>query len=283
MMMPDILAYTNYRKFIKDFYEFQKTQKGVFSYQYFATKAGFKSKASLANITSGAQSLAKNRIYDVGRAMKLGKKEMEYFRELVCFNDAKTVEERKYHFDKMQGLAHRNDITRMIASQYEYYSQWYHCVIRELVTMVDYRDDYKALANMVDPPITPKMAKASVALLVKLNMIKKASNGLYLQTDTMLASGSEVTSLALQKYHKEHLSIAADSIDRCDRSLREITSVTAGLSKEGFDKIIIEASQFRKRVLEIAENDTPVEVVYQIALQIYPISKIPKKWRSENV
>jgi|WetSurMetagenome_2_1015567.scaffolds.fasta_scaffold188531_2 uncharacterized protein (TIGR02147 family) len=275
-----ILDYTNYRKFIKDYYEFQKIQKSTFSYQYFAIKAGFKSKASLANITSGKQALAKNKIYDVGRAMKLGKKEMDYFSALVYFNDAKSVEERKSNFEKMQSLTVRYNKPRIIDSQYEYYSKWYHCVIRELVTIIDFKDDYKILANMVEPPITPKMARMSVELLLKLGMIKKAPNGLYLQIDKMLSSGEEVTSLALQKYHKEHLTLAADSIDRFDRSLREVSSVTAGLSRAGFAKIIKEAAQFRKNVLEIVEHDTPVETVYQIALQIYPISKMPKNWRS---
>jgi uncharacterized protein (TIGR02147 family) len=279
-MMPCIFEYTNYKKFIKDFYEFQKTQKCTFSYQYFAKKAGFKSKASLANITSGTQALAKNKIYDVGCVMKLGKKEMDYFSALVYFNDSKSVEERKVNFEKMQSLTMRSNKPRIIDSQYEYYSKWYHCVIRELVTIIDFKDDYKILANMVEPPITPKTARMSVELLLKLGMIKKASNGLYLQTDKMLSSGDEVTSLALQKYHKEHLALAADSIDRCDRALREISSVTAGLSKAGFAKIINEAAQFRKKIMEIVEHDTPVETVYQIALQIYPISKMPKNWRS---
>ena len=281
-MVPDVFNYTNYRKFIKDFYEFKKTEKKSFSYQYFATRAGFRSKTSLANITSGLQSLSKEKIYDVARAMKLGKKETEYFSALVHFNDAKSVEERKDSFERMQGLSMRTKEPRLIDAQFEYYSKWYHGVIRELMPIVDFKDDYKMLAGMVEPPITPKLARQSVELLLKLGMVRRTADGGFIQTDALLTSGSEVTTLALQKYHKEHLAIAAESIERVSRTLRDITSVTAGVSRGGLVKIIQEASLFRKKVMEIVEHDTPVETVYQIAVQIYPIAKTPRSWRSEN-
>jgi uncharacterized protein (TIGR02147 family) len=82
----------------------------------------------------------------------------------------------------------------------------------------------------------------------------------------------------LQKYHKQYLALAADSIDRHHRSIRNISSVTAGLSRTGFDLINQELSPFQQRLLKIIENDSTVESVFQIAFQLYPISKTPHTW-----
>jgi uncharacterized protein (TIGR02147 family) len=276
--MPVVYEYTNYRTFLKDFYLDKKEKKSSFSYQCFAQKAGFKSKASLANITTGRQSLSMSRIYEVARAAGLGKRETEYFDALVRFNEAKTVEEKEFHFARMRSLAQKSSAARLMDSQFEYYSTWYHCAIRELVTMADFKNDFAALAAAVEPPITPAQARKSVELLVKLGMLRKSPAGKYFQTEKLLSTGDEVKSLALQKYHQEHLRLATESINRHDRSMRDISSVTAGLSQQGLRQIKMEIQQFRKRLLDIIGADAPAEAVYQIAFQLFPISRLPKTW-----
>jgi uncharacterized protein (TIGR02147 family) len=276
--MPMIYEYTNYRKVIEDFYTEKKVKKPSYSYQCFAAKAGFKSKSSLANITSGRQSLSTSRIYEVAQAMGLGKRETEYFDALVRFNEAKTVQEKEFHFERMRSLARKTSAAKLMDSQYDYYSTWYHCVIRELATTKEFGDDFSLLAAAVDPPITAMQAKNSVKLLCKLGMLKKSPAGRYYQTEAMLSTGDEVESFALQKYHREHLRLAAESIDRHPRYLRDISSVTAGLSLQGLRQVKFEIQQFRKRLLDVIAADTPAESVYQIAFQLYPLSRLPKPW-----
>ena len=62
---------------------------------------------------------------------------------------------------------------------YEYFSNWYHPVIRELVTMRDFNGDSKSLARMIRPPITVKQAQESVKLLLKLGLIEKQAANRY--------------------------------------------------------------------------------------------------------
>jgi uncharacterized protein (TIGR02147 family) len=182
----------------------------------------------------------------------------------------------------MRIIAPKSDITLLVESQYDFYSKWYHCVVRELAVQEDFMGDFVALAKRVDPAITPAKARRSVELLVKLGMIEATPEGGYRQTEPILMTVDEVTSFALQNYHREHLTLAAESISRHDRSIRETSSVTIGLSKQSFQKIKTEIQQFRKRLLAIAAEETTTEAVYQVAFQAYPISKIPKAWRENH-
>jgi uncharacterized protein (TIGR02147 family) len=279
-MVPIVFEYTNYRKFIRDFYLAKKAIRKSYSYQLFACQAGFKSKSSLANITSGRQSLAKNRVFGIACAMGLSRRETEFFNSIVHFNEAKSAVEKEHYFELMRSLLPRDSENMIFDSQYEYYSKWYHCVIRELVTIMEFNDDFSLLASEVDPPITKVQAKKSVDLLMKLNLITKVSNGKYIHTKTLLSTGDEVKSLALRKYHQEHLHLASQSLNRHGGNIRDISSITGGISKNGFLKIKVEIQQFRKKLLEIISNDTSAEAVYQIAFQLYPLSTIPDKWRN---
>src|SRR4051794_5482246 len=40
-IMPDLFAYTDYREFLKDYYEEQKAKDPKFSHRYFTMKVGF--------------------------------------------------------------------------------------------------------------------------------------------------------------------------------------------------------------------------------------------------
>ena len=57
--------------------------------------------------------------------------------------------------------------------QYEFISKWYHVVVRSLVDMYQFKNDYKWLAKMVNPPITVNQAKQSISLLERLGLIAK--------------------------------------------------------------------------------------------------------------
>jgi uncharacterized protein (TIGR02147 family) len=279
--IPDLFAYTDYKKFIRDYYLSKKAQKRSFSYQAFASRAGFKSKASLANITCGKASLSKRKISDLANAMGLNIKETDFFDALVHFNLARTVNEREYAFGRMMAHVQKSNPARIKESQYEYYSNWYNSVVMKLVTRDDFKGDFKALAKWVEPRITPGKAKKALKLLLKLGMLRKQGSK-YMLTNNVLTTGDEVRSLGLQKYHQKHLALAAESINRHPREIRDITSLTAFISQVCFKNVKKEIQLFRKRLMGIIANDgAKPETVYQIGMQLYPVSKVPKTW-SEN-
>lgn len=280
--MPNIYQYTDYKKLLKDFYKEKKENNKHFSYQSFALRAGFRSKASLANITGGRYSLCKKKIFNVAKAMNLSEKEAQYFDALVNFTEAKSVSEREFHFWRMMNQAKNSDPSRLTEDQFEFYSIWYNCVIRELITINDFQDDYKALSKMVEPSITPAQAKGAVELLLRLKMVKRAPSGKYVQTEKVISTGDEVRSLGVQKYHQTLLSLAASSVDNHPKEARDISSLTAGISARGFHALKREIQQFRKHLMKIISDDEPSECVYQLGFQLFPLSKIPKHWSNEN-
>jgi uncharacterized protein (TIGR02147 family) len=180
--MLNIAEYTDHRKFLNDFYEEAKARNPNFSYQIFSEKAGIKSKGFLYNVIQGTRDLSKSNVFGLIQAMKLGKKESEYFENLVAFNLAESLNERNHYYERLSSIRIRDQKTAWKAQtirqeQFEFYSQWYHSVIRSLIDLHGFHGDYDWLAKSVSPRIKPLQAKKSVELLITLGLIKKEKDG----------------------------------------------------------------------------------------------------------
>lgn len=274
--MISIYNFTSYREFLHDYYKEQKRLNSSFSYQAFADKAGFKTKTFIYKVIKGKKALAKQGTIKIAGAMGLKKRETDYFRAMVNFNNEKNIDDKEYYFHQLQKLSKRLEVGIIRKNQYNYFQQWYIAVIRELVTILDWKNDYKSLAKAVNPPITPKQAKDAVKLLIDLKMIKKLPTGKYIQKNKSITTGDLVKSLAVQKFQKQCMELASTAIDRHKKEVRDISTLTVGISDKGFHKITQEIKDFRRKLVEIVQRDEPVNRVYHINFQLFPVSELPK-------
>ena len=79
--------------------------------------------------------------------MGLKKRETNYFNSLVYFNDAKTLDQRIKYFEELKSRIPKGTLKELRESQYVYFSNWYNLVIRELVDMYDFKEDYAELGK----------------------------------------------------------------------------------------------------------------------------------------
>jgi uncharacterized protein (TIGR02147 family) len=269
--MPNIYNYLDYRKFLDDFYKERKALSPSFSFNYIAQKAGFKSKSFFPHVIEGKRNLSKDSLFKLRTLLKLNDKALSYFSDLVAFDQAKSVGERTYFFKKLLEYKKRGTATVVVQRQYEYYSKWYYSTIRELITIIDFKENYELLGRMIKPPISCREVRAAVKLLLKLGFIEKTENG-YRQTNRSITTGDEVRSLGIENFHLQNMVLAAESIDTVASNKRDISCVVAGLSPAGVETIKEEIQQFRKRLVEIIEHDEPARQVYHINFQFFPTS-----------
>ena len=101
--LVDIYSFTDYRKFLLAHYEARKKLNPFFSYRYIAAKANL-SATTFSRILSGGRNISQKLATNLALALKLGKKESEYFQLLILFEQAETHSEKKLYFEKL--LAH---------------------------------------------------------------------------------------------------------------------------------------------------------------------------------
>ncbi len=283
--MPNIFNYFDYREYLDAFYNEKKSANASFSFQVFADKCGFRSKSFLKMVIAGSKNLSEPSTKKLNRVLKLGEKSFAYFCDLVAFGQTEDLTVRNMYFERLMNYNPRNPFRVVAREQYEFYAEWYHNTIRELVTMVNFGEDYERLGRMVKPPISAYNARRSVTMLLRLGLIKKTKDG-YESSDPIITTGNEVPtihgdalSLAVHNFHQQNLALAAESIGTCSRRHREISSLIIALNREGFDWYKKQIQEFQEKLLRYVESrqTKKPDRVYHCNFQLFPTSEETKE------
>jgi uncharacterized protein (TIGR02147 family) len=278
-----LFEYDNYRTYLKDVYLEAKTRDRKYSFQYFAKLFGFSSTSFFKHVIDGHRNLSPESIGRVAAALRLNKEETSHFRNLVMFNQAKSTEEKEtYSLEIMRSKGYRK-FHPLKESQLQYLMNWYFVVVRELINLPDFQEEPDWIAANTMPPITAKQAKDALEELTKLGLIGRDASGRLVQTDTIVATADEVTSALVARYHREFMKKASESIDLIPRENRDISSVTFRVSANTARKFKEKIQKFRKELAEEASRDADPEAIFQLNLQLFPVTQFLKsKARGNN-
>ena len=275
--MTDVFTYLDYRKFLKDAFDEMKAARRSFSHRSFARLAGFSSSNYLMLIMQGKRNLSSQGIQKVARALKLKKSEAEFFENLVRFNQAKTDAEKNVYYDRIAANRRYAEARKLEKGQFEYYSKWYIPIIREMVLLDDFREDAAWIVSRLTSSITPREAKEAIEFLLDLGLLARDAKDKLVQQDRHIASGDEVSSLAMTNFQREMIELAAKSIDATPPDLREIGSITFPVSQKRLARAKKMIREFRSRLAGFLAEGKEADAVYQFNFQLFNLSKFDEK------
>lgn len=269
--MLNIFHYTDYRKFLFDWFEQKKIDNPVFSYRMLARRVGYKAPSYFPMVVSGKIKMSIDMGIKFCTYMELSKKMCEYFQNMVLFGNTKSYEDQKRYFDKMQSLMDMS-IQIISTTQYRYYEKWYHSAIRALLEFVPFSNDCKAIGKLLVPEVSGKDVEESIALLKELNLIEIGADGNYYPTEAVISSGYDASGMAINTFVFNSLKLSESALGQFLKCERNYSVLTLGISENGFEEIRQELREFRRKVLKIAGEDN-ANRVYQFSFQLFPISK----------
>jgi uncharacterized protein (TIGR02147 family) len=270
----DIFKYLDYRDYLQEVYNCLKKSRKGFSYRSFAKQACIPSPNYLFRVLQGSRNLTDNYCPHICTALDLSPDEARYFVALVNFNNEKKPEKKEESLRRLLMLRHTRGEFRLEDKKLKFFAKWYYPIIRELVIVLDFKEDYNLLARSCIPRITAVQAENAVRYLLSNGFIKRDESGKYIQTDPVITTGAEVNSVFLRKYHRQTITQCADALDSVKLFERDISSLTMSVSKKTFQDIKIEIQEFRKRLLALAKKDTNPELVCFTGFQLVPRSEI---------
>jgi uncharacterized protein (TIGR02147 family) len=280
-MMQRIEFYDDFKTYLKDFYSDRKKRFSYFSYRYFCNKAGLKSPSHFREIISGKRKLTSKMLDAFIKGMELSDTDSRYFATLVNFNQSKNAAQKQQLLLQIRGLKRKVKQALVSTDRYEYYSKWYNVIIRELVCLIDWNDDYEVLARSVVPPIKKSEARESVEFLLGAGFLEKSPDGRYRQRDPAITSGPEVSSLGIRAYNGFMAERARKAIEEFPATERDIQTLTIGISDEGYRLIKQEMQEFIGRVVRITDDDKGSDRVYNVNVHLFPMSVRKKTRRDE--
>lgn len=274
--MIQIYTYIDYRKFLSDILKEKKDEKKRFSHRSILKKMGITSTGYIANVISGKSTLSIKNTVVLGRILNLSKMEITYFKKLIYFAKAKTIEEKNDCFEQIM-VYRKRKMKFLDDDQLSLFKEWYVVVIREILHTYDFKDDYLELARMVKPSVTVKDAKYAISLLENIKLIEKNDEGIYKPIDKALSTGDEIQSFHVSNFQSKMLNLAQFSLKKTSSEDRDISGLTLSISREKFRIIKEELQEFRKKILQIASEETDPEQVFRCDLHLFPVSNRSEK------
>ena len=277
--MKSIFTYSSYRDYLRDFYLERKSSRPSFSYRHMATNAGINSSGFYPLVIQGKRNLTGATIKKTCVALELTPQESEFFRTLVMFNQAKTLRKKNGFFSTLVRLRNERNIEIVTEQRYDIFSQWYHGAVRELAVCRDFKNDFRKLGRMLMPAITEKQARESVELLLRLGFLKKAEGRYaYTQSSPIIATGQDIKAHQVITYQVRMLKLAVEAFDRFGPDDRLFTSsTTLRVSKTTYELLKLKNREHRRELLEIAEVDKNADQVYQLNINMFPLSNLKYK------
>jgi uncharacterized protein (TIGR02147 family) len=276
-MAIDVFNYLDYRKYLHDVYHDYKAKDAKFSFRYFSRQAGFKSSSVLKMAISGTRNLTAASAVKCAKALKLKGKELEYFESLVQFNQAKTDKEKDLYFQRLSKLKPRVKLTGITKEQYRFFTRKHYVVIREMVALPDFHEDYAWIAKTVYPSIKVAEAKKAVQTLLDIGLLTRDKDEKLQQADASLTSPSEVESFDLFHFQRELLNNAKDALIEFAPWQRDFTTLVIPIPKYKIIDVKRMIQSFREDVMDyINKGSQDYHDVFYINVQMFPASVTKK-------
>lgn len=270
MDMINIFDYLDYREFLRDYYTETKKNKPFFSYRYIGNHVGMDS-SYLIKVLQGSLHISSKKISSFVKLLNLDTHEAEFFETLVHFGRAKNEHETKIYFERLFTLSSVKAM-KLEPFQFEFFQKWYYSAIWAIINCRPFDGNYNVLAETCMPAITVTDAKSAVRLLDKLGLISKMGDGCYHTTGQNVTTGFKWYSKTIENNQHEMIKLADESIDRFNKNLRDISTVTMCINKDALPEIRELITQFRSSLIKTVNGYDGKGRVYQLNVQLFPLS-----------
>jgi uncharacterized protein (TIGR02147 family) len=269
---PNLYSYTQYRVYLKDFYDWKKAILPAFSHRYFTQKAGLGSPNYLKLVMDGKRNLSQKTLTAFLTGLGLSGKKADFFEHLVFFNQAETPAERNFHYEKLLKARAKAGLKPLEDTQFRIFSDWRTLALREMTGLKGFRKQATWIQERLVRPMTETQIDAAFALLLDAGLIRRTANG-FQSVDVNITTRDEVRNLMVRNFHREMSVLASESLEKIPAQERDISSITLPLRPGDFAKVKEHLQLMRKELLNLAAEPGEGETLVQINLQCFPLTR----------
>jgi uncharacterized protein (TIGR02147 family) len=274
--MIEVFDYLDYREFLRDRYLESQVGDGKFTHRSIGEKGGF-DPGLFSKVIMGQRNISGKLIPGFCKAFALEGRQAAYFGRLVLFNQAKTFGKKKSLFEKLLSDA-GGRMVPVARGQYEFYREWHHTAIRELLNYHPFKGDFKDLGRQLHPPVSAAKARQSVALLEKLGFIRKGKgkDGTYELASPQITTGNDTRSVAVDNFILQGLELAKSGLKKIPANRRNFSTLTFSVPGNRIADLEERLRAFRRELAEWVRKAGGQDSVYQLNMQLFPLT-VPKK------
>ncbi len=272
-------SFLDYKDYLRTYYAHLKLLVGRYSYFQFADDVGFGATGIIHQMIQGRRALTRHNGSKLAEGLGIKGIERRYLLLLIEYTNLRAPAQRQTVFQRMWQLKRETIKDAHDQATLEYFSQWYHPVIREMTAFDDFSSDPEWISRRLVPHVSPQEAAESLALLERLELIQfDPATGRHELASGTVHAGHEVMGHGFVSYHQQMIQLGGESLTRTHASDREISGVTLRLSRTAREKLRSMVHQFSMQALNEANEDQGESLeVFQLNIQLFPVTKGDKE------
>ncbi len=270
--LPDIFAHISYAAWLAQVFAALHAQDETFTHRSFSQMCGYRSSGAMSLVMSERRRLSEEGAQRVAKALGLQPAERDHLLAMVGLERASDFKSRAALLAKMRQARRFAEEWAGTLSAYDFYSQWYLPIVRELVSLPDFEEDPAWIKRRVHGQISLSQAREAIDELLRCGHLTRDEEGALRPTRPVVATHSELHSDALKQHQREMMRLASEALDTQEREVRDMRVMTCAISRAQAEKIKVRLTGLQKELLEIIAEDEPIEGVYQLNVQWFALT-----------
>lgn len=283
---PALSEYMDYRLFLADFYRSKKvlTRLSIrpYSYAIFSAAADIKSPNYLKMIIEGKRNLSMDMVSKFAKACAFNKAQTDEFRLLVVFNQSEDPADRNYALKQLSEYRvdqklKQGEFDRKV---FEKVPNWIGWIIYALVDQEGVTFETSQLKDLLRGKASESEINEALENLIRTGELVRDPQTQKIAKGKPTEAPEEIPSALVRKLQMQLMYLGLESLYQDNATEREFGSLTLSLTEKEFEEIKFKLRQMRKSLHKenaIARMSAKGERVYQLNLQLFPVSNAAKK------
>lgn len=280
---PELSVYTDFRQYLKDFFEYKVQQHkdsfGSYSYKTFSAAADIKSPNYLKLIIEGERNLSPATVRKFARAMSLDKRETEEFALLVEYGQAMDPLEKNRHLRRLSEYRMKKKVKtgEVRADALLNSPNWAAWVLNAMADQKNMSFALDSLRERLQGIIKEDDLRKALEMLFKNgSLIRDEATGEVRKGVANAPAQDEIPTELIRKLQAELIYLGMESLLYGKPQDREFGSLTVCLTEGEFEKLKFELRHLRKRIYKdalMAREKEKGDRVFQLNIQLFPLTR----------
>lgn len=240
------------------------------SRQQWAKDLGYRSARSIGMILEGERLPSSQMLLQLTVQMKLDESQKKYLELLVLQEKMKrSGRSTKKVDDELKRINPQRKPQKILDPIFfKYVSEWYHFVIREMISSQNFRLNTSWICERLKGFVNEAQVTQALENMKVLKLIEVKEQKAKVLSPSVTTT-YDVPSPSIRSHHQQMMNQAIRALEEESVNRREFASLTFRMSKKDLPKIKEKIREFRKHMEATFESDDSPDI-FQMNIQLFP-------------
>lgn len=261
----DIFSFNDPIDFLNYQLKLKKNKNPRFSLRSWSSQLDYKNPSLLSQVLSRKRTINSLLLKKIISNLKLSGAQKKYFEVLILYKKSKTLDEQKLYLDIIDELRPKSSkfVRSIDIELFKVISDWHHTAILELLNLKDFQSNPVWIRKALNYEVSTSEIDDAIKRLISLKLIEKSKTGkLVRRQNESLLLENNISSSAIQSFHKKMLDKASSAIESQCIEDRDLRGSTLAIKSSDYKKILEIIKYAHSEIIKYASSGDGDEVCH---------------------